>query len=334
MSRFMIVIPILFLSFFIGGCSSHVTIKALKPAQVHRASSTKNVAVVALQNDRVGLGSKIESILAKHRVENEPFFTIVNRSNINHVLEEQKLQNSGLVDTKDIINVGNLIGAQAIISGNVGKSSLSDSHFYESRLRCVDSKCKESYYFKVRCTKRVISLAADIKMVDVARGDIIYADNIARSSSFSHCSDDSRSLPSKESVADDLALSIADAFTYKLTPHYAYFNVELLDSPDLDYTSEQKELLKNALVYIEQNRYDKAKELLIQLVDTTSQQSYVAFYNLGVLTEAQGDYEKAKTYYEKADSLTSKPVEAINIAYNRIKTLIREQSIVTEQINR
>ena len=326
-------LPFLLIPLFIG-CSNHVKIKALKPAEIDRATSTKNIAVVAFKQDRVGLSSKIESNLAGFRLENKAFFTIVSRSDLNQVINEQKLQNSGLVDTKDIVEVGELIGAQAIISGNVGWPSLSDSHFYEKRMQCADKKCKDFYYVRVGCTSRVISLSAEIKMVDVSRGDIIYADNLSRSSTFKHCRDDSRTLPSKESVAQDLAASIANSFTYKLTPHYRYFHVEFLEDPDLDYTSEQEDLLEHALEYTELNRYDKAAELLEKLVGTTKQQSYVAFYNLGLVKEAQGDYEKAKVYYEKADSLTLEPVEAVSIAYNRINAAIDEHKLSKQQINR
>ena len=173
MNKYYLLFVTLLFTLFSTGCSNHVRVKALKPAEIDRATTTKNIAVVAFSRDRVGLSSKIESNLASHKIDGKIFFTIVNRSNLNQVIREQKLQNSGLVDTKDIVEVGELIGAQAIISGNVGKTSLSDSHFYERRVACADKKCKETYVYQVGCTKRVISLSADIKMVDVTRGDII-----------------------------------------------------------------------------------------------------------------------------------------------------------------
>ena len=329
----LLLLTLLFLS-FLSGCSNNLQMKVLQPAEIDRATSTKNIAVVAFKNDRVGLSSKIESNLASYRIENEPFFTIVSRSDLNQVLKEQKLQNSGLVETKDIVEVGELIGAQAIISGNVGRASSNDTHFSEGRIGCRDKKCKETYRYSVRCTKRVISLSAEIKMVDVKRGDIIYAENMSRSSTFKHCRDDSRALPSKENVAQNLAINIANTFISKLSPQYRYFNVELLDKPDLDYTDKQKDLLENALKYIEHKRYDKAESLLTSLVESTDQQSYVAFYNLGVLKETQGNYKKAKLYYKRAENLTIEPVEAISIAYNRISATIEESHITSQQMSR
>ena len=48
----------------------------------------------------------------------------------------------------------------------------------------------------------------------------------------------------------------------------------------------------------------------------------------------QGDYKKAKLYYERADNLISEPVEAVSVAYNRINSAINEHRITTQQMNR
>jgi len=238
------------------------------------------------------------------------------------------------VKTADIVEVGDLIGAQALISGRVNSPTIKDTRYYEKRAKCADKKCKEMYYYNVSCTSRLISLSADIKVVDVARGDLIYADSISKFSKFTHCSDDRRSLPSKDHIANNLAITIANAFTYKLTPHYKNFVVELLEDPDLDYDDMQERLLESSLKYIKHNRFDKAEQLLRKLIDSTGQQSYVALYNLGVVKEFQGEYEKAFRYYTKADNLTIEPVELINHAYVRIKSIIKKHNITQIQMRR
>jgi len=334
MNKYLLLLAIVIISIFMNGCAQKVRIKALEPAEIDRATTTKKIAVTEFKNDRVGLSGKIESNLARHKINAKPFFTMISRTDINKIIKEQKLQNSGLVDTSTIIEVGNLMGAQAIISGYVGKASLNDSHFFESRMRCLDKKCKEFTYYNVRCTKRVVGLSAEIKMVDVTRGDIIYADNLSRTSTFKHCRDDSTPLPSREIVAQNLASSMAKSFTYKLTPHYRYFSVELLEDEDLDYDDMQETLLESSLEYIKHNRYDKAEKLLVRLIDSTGEQSYVAFYNLGVVKEAQGDYKSAKEYYEAADNLTIEPVEAVDKAYLRINSIIEKHNRTQEQLDR
>ena len=334
MNRYFKIFLTLFFILFMSGCTHKVTIKALHPAEIDRATSSKRIAVVLFKGDRVGLSSKIESNLSKFRIENKPFFTLVSRSDIDEVIKEQKLQNSGLVNTNAIVDVGNLIGAQALISGSVSRPNLSDTRSYETRIRCVNVKCTKLEYYKVLCKKRIISLSAEIKMVDISRGDVIYSDSLSREAEYNHCLDDARTLPSRDSVAQKLAALIANDFTYKLTPHYVYFKVELLEEGDLDYTDEQETLLENALEYIKQNRLDKSGRLLKQLIDSTRQQSYVAFYNLGVVKEAQGDLLKAKSYYEKADNLTLEPVQAVSRAYNRINLAIDKNTQISKQIKK
>ncbi len=325
---------IIFIIFIFSGCTQQVQIRALEPAEVDRAANTKMIAVTEFKNDRVGLSGKIESILAKQKLDGKAFFTLMSRSDLNKIISEQKIQNSGLMDPSTAVEVGRLMGAQALISGDVGRVSLQDTNYYETRVKCADKKCKSTYNYNVRCIKRVIGLSAQLRMVDVTRGDIIYADTLSKNSKWSHCEDDSRAMPSREMGAQKLALSIAKRFAYKLTPHYRSFEVSLLEDPDLDYSDRQEALLENALKYIEQGRNDKAEKLLIDLVNSTGKQSYVAFYNLGVIKEAEGKYLEAQNFYAMADNLMIEPVDEINAAVIRIKDLIRKRKISQEQMAR
>ncbi len=320
--------------FLMVGCAQKVNVKALEPAEIDRAAATKKIAVANFSNDRVGLSGKIEAKLARFKIDNKSYFTIVSRNDFNKIVEEQKIQNSGLVDQETVVDIGNLIGAQAIISGNVGKATAQDSYFYVRRSRCADKKCKNLIYYKVRCKKRIVGLSAELRMVDISQGDIIYADTMNRSKTYTHCADDSRAIPSREMVAQDLAESIANNFIYKLTPHYRNFRVVLLEEGDLDYSDEQEKLLEVSLTYIEQGRLDKAEQFLIQLIDSTDSQSYVAFYNLGVVKEAGGNYLEAKEYYENADNLMVEPVEEINAAVIRISSLIEKRQRTQSQLAR
>ena len=135
-------------------------------------------------------------------------------------------------------------------------------------------------------------------------------------------------------AAQKLANKMAHSFTSKLTPHYRYFDVTLLEKPDIDYDDRQEKLLEVSIEYIKQNRYDKAQKFLIDLIDSTQQKSYVPFYNLGVIKEAQGKYVRAEEYYKFADDLVIEPVDEINTAYVRIKKMIQKDKKSKEQLSR
>lgn len=319
---------------FMSGCSQKVLIKALEPAEIDRATLTKKISVTNFQNDTIGLSNKIESKIMSKRINDKSYFTLISRKDFDKIISEQKIQNSGLVDVSTAVQIGNLIGAEAIISGNVGRVAYSDTDYYERRTRCLDKKCKSVSEYNVRCTKRTIGLSADLRMIDIAKGDVIYANTFSKSGEWSHCSDDSSALPSVEIVAQNMANIIAEEFTSKLAPRYRYFEVDLLDRPDTKYTSKDKQLLEVSLEYIKQNRYDKAQKFLIDLIDSTDKKSYVAFYNLGVVKEAQGEYVDAQEYYKMADDLMIKPVEEISQANLRIEELIKKHNIASQQLEK
>jgi curli biogenesis system outer membrane secretion channel CsgG len=249
------ILLLLTLNLLISGCAQKVSVKALEPAEISAAAKTKNIAVTKFSPDYVNLTDKVEAAISKQRIDGKPYFTVINRSDFKKVIKEQKLQNSGLVDTSTTVEVGKVLGAQAIISGSVDRPTLKDNHYYVKRTKCrgkgEDRKC---WKVKVSCQKRVISLTAQIRMINVKTSKVIFADNIHRQQTWSRCADDSRTIPSKNAGAHYLANSIANNFAYRLTPHYRHISVTLLEDPDIDYTDLQERLLENALLYIEQSR--------------------------------------------------------------------------------
>jgi len=330
--KYIFSLSIFSLLLFLEGCAQKISIKTVEPAKVDRVALTKVISVAPFKNDNYALSSKIEAKLANISFDGKNYFTLVSREDLDKILKEQKLQNSGLLQKKYALEVGNLVGAQAIVSGAVSQLHSSDTHFYETRAQCADRKCKKLFYIPVRCTRRDASLNAQLHITDVEKGDLIYADTITKSASYKHCLDDSRSIPSKGSIAESLANNIANSFTFDLSPHYKTFSVTLLDDPDIDYTDEEEDLLEFSIEYIKAQRYDKAEQLLTQLIDLTHEKSYVAFYNLGIVKEAQGDYIEAKELYERADKLMLKPIEEIILAYKRINALIYKRQRVFQQL--
>ena len=322
------------LALFLTSCSQKIQMRALEPAQIDRIADTKKITVANFKNDKVGLSSKIEANLAKFEIDGINYFTLISRNDFDKIIKEQRLQNSGLVDPKTATKVGQLIGTQAIISANVGSPTSQDSYSYEKRVRCANKKCDTFTYYNVRCKKRVVGLSAEIRVVDVAKGDIVFADTLLKEAHYKQCADSYRSMPSVALSAQKLATAMAREFSYKLTPHYRYFEVSLLEDPDIDYTDEEEKLLEVALEYIKQQRYSKAETLLLRLVDATNSKSYVPFYNLGVLSEAKGKYSDAKEYYSYADNLMIEPVQEINEAVLRIDKLIAKRKKTRQQIAR
>ncbi len=319
---------LLSITLLFSGCVQKINVRALEPAEINGVAKTKVIAVSPFQNDHVRLADKIETTISKQRIDGKPYFTLINRTDLNKAMTELRLQNSGLIDDTTAVQVGNLLGAHAIIYGSLNPITMHDDRYYQTRRKCKDDKC---WNVRVTCMKRTITLSAQIRMIDVTTANIIYGETVSRQQRWSRCSDDQRTIPSKETGTQYLVNTIANNFTYKLVPHYRNVSVVLLENPDLKYSDLQEKLLEDSLFYIEENRYDKAEKLLRRLSESTNEQSYVPLYNIGVIYEARGNFLEAQHYYRVADKLTIKPVEEINNSINRIQKLIDKEKLSKAQ---
>jgi curli biogenesis system outer membrane secretion channel CsgG len=333
--KFKLLLPIFAVAWLVSGCSQKVQIKALNPAEVGEMSNKKHIAVSHFRNDYVGLSGKIESQLAKNKLDGKNYFTVLSRKDMDLVLKEQKLQSSELLDEKTSARVGKLIGAQAIINGEVTASGEAD-YYYDDRKECVkyikDSGCVKWHYYKVRCDTMQATVAANLNIVNIETGSLIYGDTLSRNYSADSCR--VGRILSKDQAINQLASNIADDFVYKLTPNYVYFSVVLLEDIELDaVTDEQEEQFENSLLYIKAGRMDRADEILSKLMDEFDGKSYVVAYTYGVVKEAGGQLDEAKQLYEIADRETPKPVEEVNRAVMRINRYIDKRDEAKRQIS-
>lgn len=317
------------------GCVQKVKIKVLEPAEIGRVANTKVIAVTDFKKDYgVGLASKIETEISKQILDGKAYFTSVDRTAIDKIVKEQRFQSSGLLNEETSVQIGKLLGAQALISGEITSTSSSDTSFRENRTKYRNpfDPLNTAYITTVYCKKRVIGMGASIKIVDVRKGDIVYADSLTKEQTYKHCNDDGRTLPSRQQGVEKLANDIAKSFVAKLAPHYVIMEVELIEKIEFDVSDVQKQSLEMALNWIKENRYDKALEILEKLNNELQGKSYAVLYNLGVIAEAEGRLEEAQKLYQEVDGLVKAPIKAVNVALSRIASTIEKRQKALAQI--
>ncbi len=329
---------------FFVGCSSKTTISAIKPAEVGD-SDIRAITVLNFEDDDIGLASSIRAKMSEISFENGKYFSIVNRDDIKHILNEQKLLESGFVNSKsDIQNVG-LSEVKSIMSGKVINTKYNRNYYQEERTDynyCVEyardkkgnSYCVRYRKYFVDCATHTYSIEASISINRVSNGDNIFSDSYNKNKSISKCSDSSTPLLPKESMYSNLAKEIASILIKKIAPSKESFEVILLDDIDTDYSSTDKNLLKSALALIETKRIDRANEILDELVNNTKSNSITALYNLAVTEEAIGNIEKAIELYKKAEDIAirrGKIIDELSIAIKRVeKNLINQQKALQQ----
>ncbi len=145
-----------------------------------------------------GLDAKVSAYTLEALTNiNDPFLRIVDREHMQAILQEQKLQLSGVVDDKTAVNVGQLVGAQAILTGTVlnystrqGQLRTSNREAYEAfrvkKLNNEDGK----YYFETRykpvtfteySNSSSCNVSFQFKLIDLKTGELIKTDILEKS---------------------------------------------------------------------------------------------------------------------------------------------------------
>ena len=121
---------------------------------------TFTIALLPFENttNTRGLDSKITAYTLDALTSvDDPFLKVVDRENLDKIIEEQKLGLSGVINEQTASNVGELIGAQAIVTGKVLNYGTEESRMqrvketgYEQyRVKKLNPE-DEKYYYETR----------------------------------------------------------------------------------------------------------------------------------------------------------------------------------------
>ena len=349
----------------VTGCATTTEIRALKPAEVNAAASLRTIGVIPFDQKaktNVSLDAKIESELANYQLEQgKNYYKVVDRANLESIIKEQKLQLSGLTNKNQTAKIGRLSGAEALVVGNVSSAGVEDRKYRENRVRYINcdkkgKNCTKQEY-SVSCIARTVTVGAQVNLTDVERGEFITANNYNQNKTWKTCEDGNSSgtggdttaikclfgdctepekvgFPSADQGLELIADEIAAAFVFRLVPHYITFKVALYKKPEVELEKLEEAKFKSGIEFIKHNRIDRAEELFVGLMDATQNKSFAVSYNLGVIKEAQGNFDEAKDLYQAADRLTMAPEKNINAALSRINQLILDRDAALKQIGK
>jgi curli biogenesis system outer membrane secretion channel CsgG len=120
---------------------------------------------------------------------NDPFLKVVDRENLDRILQEQRLSLSGVVDEQTAVKVGNLMGAQAVLMGDVvnyqevpGQLRRSTKDGFESyRVEQVNKETGEKFfvtrYKPVRYSEfyqeNKVVLSFNYRLVSLETGEVL-----------------------------------------------------------------------------------------------------------------------------------------------------------------
>jgi hypothetical protein len=164
--------------------------KTLKSSCLTKGTYT--IALLPFENASgvAGLDAKVSAYTLEAMTSiKDPFLRVVDRDNMQAILQEQKLQLSGVIDDKTAVVVGELVGAQALLTGTVlsfnekkgtlkGKQREAYMSFSEKTLNTADGK----YYLQTKYkptvyteyfNKNTCTVSFQYKLISLKTGEIL-----------------------------------------------------------------------------------------------------------------------------------------------------------------
>ena len=159
------------------------------------------VAMLPFENAtiRSGLDAKVEAYALEALTSvDDPFLKVVDRKNIELILEEQKLGLSGVIDEETAVSVGDLIGAKAIVTGTVlsynkveGDPIAATRDAYEQYKVKRKNEEDGKFYYETKYRKTTyreltrqnsVTVSFQYKLISLATGEILKSSIVERSS--------------------------------------------------------------------------------------------------------------------------------------------------------
>ncbi|MFH1825563.1 MAG: CsgG/HfaB family protein [Candidatus Firestonebacteria bacterium] len=158
--------------FLIGGCGTAtrvtkedvMSVKQTEKVESKYTGPKRRIAVIDFETKEgyaKRLGTTASSILMTE-VGKSGKFILIEREKINKLLEEQKLGQTGIIDSNTAVSVGRILGLNALITGCVSQFGVNT----------------ESSHALIAQSKRQIAEATvDIRIIDATNGRVLYVDS-------------------------------------------------------------------------------------------------------------------------------------------------------------
>jgi hypothetical protein len=263
----------------------------------------------------LGLGSKEGKSFQQGARTN--VFAVVERSRLEQVMQELQLGQSGMINEAQAAQVGQMLGVDAIIAGNLSVSC-------DDRWVKEDREDKKKGKYQVNCNKRVATAGATIRIIKVETGQVIGSKDSRHKEEQKKCEGEWGSdLPTPETTVEICLQKVATELVDYFAPQ---FEMQKLDFAKIegDEYKRFKETAEDAL-----DRYDLDLAYL-QYAAIAEQDPYnhAALFNLGVLYEAVGNYKPAQEKYTMAARLKSKEDK-----YTKAQARVSKQVDFWEKLN-
>ncbi|HNW59419.1 MAG TPA: CsgG/HfaB family protein [bacterium] len=230
-------------------------------------------------------------------------FVVVERQRMEQLLEEMKLGQSGLIDESQAAQVGKLLGVDAILTGQVN-AAVNDAWGSETRTTTKGTgKNKVEEKKEVWCNKRVATVSATIRLVQVETGQLIGTREATSKQEVKSCEDDnsSKGLPPADQTIDLCLQAVARELINYYMPHFEQNKFEFAKVESKEFKRQADAARASIDQYDLHTAFVNYSAILEQ-----DPYNHAAIFNIGQLHEVVGNYKEAMDNYRTAAKLVSK----------------------------
>ncbi len=314
-------LAVVFIFLFIS-CSPSIVLTVRRPAEVNLGGH-KTIAIgdfVDQRGSRTLYSINIEEAL-NYRLFQTGAFEIVERRNINKLLEEHNLSLSGLVDETSTLEIGKLLGSAVLIFGRISQNEYVEETSRSDEQEDFDGNKYHIYYRSGR-----YSLGVNIRLVDVNTGRILFtktfeADRRARTSA----KDEAAPPIDRNKLFRDCVDDISLQFARMIAPYDERVRVAFerdRDLPELDI----------AIAQIRVGDWDDAINTLRSATLKTGIDDNTrakALYNYGLIIMYDGQFDEAIDAFRRAMQLVPR-----NRRYQDAIIMARKEKEKAEELQR
>lgn len=275
--------------------NTRVTVPRMAPAEVDLKSYSR-LAVGGIAGPG---GNDVNALLTEALVATK-HFDVLDRVSLANLIHEQNLAVSGRVSDESAVSVGQLIGAAALVVGDVNDMTYTES---------VDQKyaqCSNNgrvYECQQYTRSAAAHCAVTLKVLATETGKVLAARAMEFTESRSETKDGEppKAFKADKAMLDACNRQIAQRFAAVVAPHSVNVTVELLDDGDLPDLERGNNFAKTGNWQSALQAYQSAVASLTE--ETKPAVQAKAYYDLGVAYSFSGDHDSGITQLERAYSL-------------------------------
>jgi len=300
-----------------------------KPAEID-VKGIKKIGIIDFQGPN-NSGDLAASLLTTELL-NSRFFQIFERSKIGMILEEHKLAMSGVVDANSARQVGQLLGVDGLIFGEVVSFKVEPDQVGTEK---VEKKVGTGKYRIVTRNKKKVreeikktvlvdqhyrirrgTVAVTFRVVNIETGELIASKAKSKSYDSGKLVEGRGRLKPQDAILHDLMSDITKEFSRQIAPYTVLEKLAL---------ESGKGSIKVGVQYARNGLWDEAIDVFKSAVKEQPQNSN-AHYNLGIAYQVVGDFDSAEKEFNKAIALKNKNL------YFRALSHIRKLRVEREKL--